>query len=153
MKEFICFLAECPQERKYAGLREVSKLFYFKTFAAYRLQIIDSYQYRDALPSHTGEFSKTALLYEGSGPPSSALSASAGDGVWEGVSRGEKLLGSQSSVLTFTKAFRELAAALQDEADVEAVTQSLITVDGGPHTLWWYVIRFCAILILSPSSF
>lgn len=85
-----------------------------------------------------GEFSRTALLYEGSGPTTNTEgTANAEGGVWEGVSRGEKLLGTASSILTFTKAFRDLAAVLQDESEVEEVAQTLVTIDGGPHTLWW----------------
>jgi hypothetical protein len=76
----------------------------------------------------TGEFSRTALGYEGSG---------AGDAVWEGVGRADRLLGSQSSVYSFTRSFRELASELTAEGHIEAVAQALLTVDGGPHTLWW----------------
>jgi len=92
----------------------------------------------------TGEFSRTALLYEGSGPAGTAEGSREKEtaGVWEGVGRGEKLLGTQSSIFTFTKAFRELAGALEDEAEVESVAQALVTIDGGPHTLWWYVATY-----------
>ena len=126
----------------------------------------------------SGEFTRTALPYEGTGagPAVSKLARiNAGDGdnndnnnnndggggsggVLEGISRGERLLGSQSSVYTFTKAFRDLASELSEEIITESETetassgsggsdkellvggvaaQALITVDGGPHTLWW----------------
>lgn len=84
------------------------------------------------LRGYTGEFSRTALGYEGSGAGSEG-----GEAVWEGVGRAERLLGSQSSVYSFTRSFREMASELTAEGDVEAVAQALVTVDGGPHTLWW----------------
>lgn len=92
-----------------------------------------------------GEFARTALGYEGSGPNNLNPNPSPqhGQGVLEGLGRGEKLLGSQSSVFSFTRSFKELSAELDGEGHIEAVAQALITVDGGPHTLWWYVILFC----------
>lgn len=91
-----------------------------------------------------GEFSHAALPYEGNGPGPSGTGAGGGSGdggggagVLEGFARGERLLGSASSVYTFTRFYRDLAAQLEEEGHLEAVAQSLITVDGGPHTLWW----------------
>jgi hypothetical protein len=84
----------------------------------------------------TGEFSRTALGYEGSGAGSGWAAAT--EAVWEGVGRADRLLGSQSSVYSFTRSFRELASELTAEGDIESVAQALLSVDGGPHTLWWY---------------
>jgi hypothetical protein len=98
-----------------------------------------------------GEFSRTALPVEGN--PLQVLVASPasvqnGAGVFEGVSKGLALLGSSSSVFTFTKAFNHLAKYLmalhrkqgdQNNGDGENAMSRTITLDGGPHTLWWYV--------------
>ncbi len=46
--------------------------------------------------------------------------------------RGEKLLGSGSSILSFTSAFASFAHTLSHEDH-----EDMITIDGGPHTLWW----------------
>jgi hypothetical protein len=87
-----------------------------------------------------GEFARTTLPYEGIGTGTGASQLQPGawaGGILEGVGRGEKLLGSQSSVFSFTRYFRELAAELEQEGHLDSVAQSLLTVDGGPHTLWW----------------
>jgi len=57
--------------------------------------------------------------------------------VIEGVTHSERLLGSASSVYSFTKSFRDISVVLAEEYDVVRTTGSVITVDGGPHTLWW----------------
>lgn len=103
-------------------------------------------------PTMIGEFSRTALPYEGEGGgelPGAGAGRGArggrdgweelgpGPGFMHGPGRTERLLGSQSSVYTFTKAFRDLATALEEDGHEETVAQALITVDGGPHTFWW----------------
>lgn len=49
-------------------------------------------------------------------------------------SRGKKLLGAGSSVYSFTSSFGRLARTLEHTESTQ-----LITIDGGPHTLWWPV--------------
>lgn len=46
---------------------------------------------------------------------------------------GEKRLGSASSIYTFTSAFQQLANDISNDLS----QKQLITIDGGPHTLWW----------------
>lgn len=90
-----------------------------------------------------GEFARAALPYEGVGggtalgPTVTAQGSGDSASAWEGTSKGEHQLGSQSSIYSFTRAFRDLTGALVREGSIEAVAQALITVDGGPHTLWW----------------
>ena len=74
---------------------------------------------------------------EGGAAASSDSVQSGTGGVWEGLSRGEKLLGSMSSIFSFTRAFKDIANMLAEEGEADVVAQSLITIDGGPHTLWW----------------
>lgn len=72
--------------------------------------------------------------------------SSGGDGiaVMEGINRSDRLLGSATSIYSFTRAFSRFAhtLALRDSihtnqgVDTDSVSP-LITVDGGPHTLWW----------------
>lgn len=91
---------------------------------------------------NVGEFSRTALRYEGSSGRSEDKVDDAAGG-WEppAHSHNEKLLGSQSSVFSFTRAFKKFSHELNAHRDIEAVAESLITIDGGPHTLWWCVKR------------
>ena len=49
------------------------------------------------------------------------------------MGRGERLLGPRSSIYSFTVSFREIAIQLTRHPQ-EA---PFITIDGGPHTLWW----------------
>jgi hypothetical protein len=46
---------------------------------------------------------------------------------------GEKRLGSASSIYTFTSAFQQIANDISNDPS----NKPLITIDGGPHTLWW----------------
>lgn len=78
-----------------------------------------------------GEFSTTSLLHEGSD-----AAMDAGNEFVEGVGRGERLLGPRSSIYSFTVSFREIAIQLtRQQLQEDAVP--FITIDGGPHTLWW----------------
>jgi hypothetical protein len=45
----------------------------------------------------------------------------------------EKLLGSESSIYSFTGSFNEATRSIA----LQPAKQGVITIDGGPHTLWW----------------
>lgn len=78
----------------------------------------------------TGEFTKDALMNEGEEVYSPYYLASRTD-----EKPPEMQLGKNSSVYTFTESFGKLARKLRGITG--ANTSDLITIDGGPHTLWW----------------
>lgn len=85
---------------------------------------------------NVGEFARHKLPYEGHGVvhPNTPTVETA---VIEGITRSERLLGSMSSVYSFTKAFRDISLVLAEEYESESTANNVITIDGGPHTLWW----------------
>ena len=72
----------------------------------------------------TGEFVRAALPHEGEEDESEAD--------YHGR---ERLLGKGSTIYSFTRSFHPLAKELASHADL--TRKQLITIDGGPHTLWW----------------
>ena len=90
---------------------------------------------------YLGEFTTVSMKHEGFDPSSDSES---GESLTvEGVGRQELLLGRDSSIYTFTRAFQELAFDIQqgwqssEPKSGKARNSNLITIDGGPHTLWW----------------
>lgn len=77
------------------------------------------------LTEYLGEFTESEIPHEGE---------ESSEDPEPGRRRGEKLLGKGSSIYTFTRSFNPLARELTKHPDRKA---SLVTIDGGPHTLWW----------------
>lgn len=76
-----------------------------------------------------GEFTTSAIGHEGG---SEHMETN-----MEGARNGERLLGSKSSIFTFTSSFADISRELGGGAVSESDKSELITIDGGPHTLWW----------------
>lgn len=99
----------------------------------------------------TGEFSRVALVHEGTEDEETvAQEKDATAHIQDvaphhgGPSRhppGEKLLGPASSIYTFTRNFVRVAdyieAALSGTAPSGKSIGDVISIDGGPHTFWW----------------
>eukprot|EP01039_Chlorochromonas_danica_P003690 gene3690-4037_t len=71
-----------------------------------------------------GEFNQGSMSHEEEEDGSTSLQSAT-----------KRLLGPSSSIYSFTMAFRRLAHILTHSEAEKA--QKLITIDGGPHTLWW----------------
>lgn len=73
-----------------------------------------------------GEFTTNALPREGSFPKPYD------DILQEGI---DGLIGSESSIYSFTSSFNDATRSITHES-----SSDLVAIDGGPHTLWWYVL-------------
>ena len=71
-----------------------------------------------------GEFTTEALQEES-------------DDTRQGGRRREARLGRGSSIYSFTQAFNDISEKIRQLGYNSSETNSLVTIDGGPHTFWW----------------